>query len=113
MAGLKVAIWIVQLLLFPSERTYPAADRLPCRRFCHLIYEMDEYAHVISFFPFILLQIQNKMRSVNLFLNNQACPLFYIPKFGFDGADIINTDQGIIKISAGGEFFQMGVIPRT
>ena len=52
MAGLKVAIWIVQLLLFPSERTYPAADRLPCRRFCHLIYEMDEYAHVISFFSF-------------------------------------------------------------
>ena len=53
------------------------------------------------------------MRSVNLFLNNQICPLSHIPKFGFDGADIINTDQGIIKISAAGEFFQMGVIPRT
>jgi hypothetical protein len=32
-------------------------------------------------------------------LNNQVCPLFHISKFGFDGGDIVDADQGIISFN--------------
>jgi hypothetical protein len=61
--GLKSDSLDYQVLMLSSGDRRPAADRLPCRLFHYLGYEMDECTHVIFFFPlyvYVLFKYNSK-----------------------------------------------------